>query len=581
MVGVILLRVRPEREQLLRNALSSSSSANNSTQWQGQYVEVLLQRRSKDVSRPFQYCMPCGSMSRGEYAVAADPARSDEDRKLAMWHGALRELMEEAGGGTCGIRMLGIAQNASQYRPPLYPSGGYPPDPDWSAQPHAQPHSEGSNILLPEKVLREPRADTHFWLGACDTCSEDLHVGRGECFCCVLATCLGDDAVWCSGENENNDSWRPRGLPKWRWEMDEGYNKHGLRHGYVWVELEHVLQNTWTPVPGSSMPLVGFAAPLFLAEGKSRLLSCVRQSFGSTAEVSSAASCRISSLQPLCMPPRWENLTVGGSVPRVFPPHGRIYYVMRHGESAANAANSPATSDANDYRDAQLTQLGVEQAAAWRVAVTTWNVRRILVSPLKRALQTAAVAFVLVGNSHSDPGEAVELAACRSLREIGWHRPENWGTVWKTDVNARQQTLPAQSSSMGLFDWLQQPQVFGLGSGYDISNVESGRRPSRGPRLVEASFAKLQQQHEMWNPEVEPLLLVNKTELERRETQCADYAINWLRSEAVGQRDCVAVVTHFCFIQKWLSRHTRNCGVWRVVCEQDGSIRCLESVGIS
>lgn len=182
--------------------------------------------------------------------------RAPEERKLALWHGALRELIEEAGGAA----LPAGAAACPAYRV----ANDYPPEAP----------SEFTNVVLPPAVLAAtPSEKTHFWLGdASDTGSPELHKGRGSWFAHVIGAGPAlNDAVWAS------DAWRPRAQPQWRLEMDESYNKHGLVHGYVWVELRRVFEHPGQPVAGSSMGLATFAAKLFVDEGKSRLKSVIRQ----------------------------------------------------------------------------------------------------------------------------------------------------------------------------------------------------------------------------------------------------------------------------------------------------------------
>jgi broad specificity phosphatase PhoE len=67
----------------------------------------------------------------------------------------------------------------------------------------------------------------------------------------------------------------------------------------------------------------------------------------------------------------------------------RRMILLRHGQSEFNAAFSATRRDPG-IRDAPLTELGKQQAQAAAAALAGEDIRRIVVSPYTRALQTAA-----------------------------------------------------------------------------------------------------------------------------------------------------------------------------------------------
>jgi broad specificity phosphatase PhoE len=73
--------------------------------------------------------------------------------------------------------------------------------------------------------------------------------------------------------------------------------------------------------------------------------------------------------------------------------HGqkRVWFI-RHGQSFANLAGKVAEKDPS-YRDAILSDLGYMQASMLQPIVTNWQPDCIISSPLRRALQTACIAF--------------------------------------------------------------------------------------------------------------------------------------------------------------------------------------------
>jgi len=84
-------------------------------------------------------------------------------------------------------------------------------------------------------------------------------------------------------------------------------------------------------------------------------------------------------------------------------------YLMRHGESEANISR-------RDVPDPNLTHLGLAQAKSWQETIGDLQPDIVLVSPLRRAIQTACHAFSY---------EEVPLLCCRFAREIGWSCDEN------------------------------------------------------------------------------------------------------------------------------------------------------------
>lgn len=207
---------------------------------------------------------------------------------------------------------------------------------------------------------------------------------------------------------------------------------------------------------------------------------------------------------------------------------------MRHAESAANAAH--AAADDVTFRDAQLTAVGCMQAAAWRLAASAWGVEQIYVSPLRRALQTAAIAF-----THGD----ARFVVCRTLRETHWSHQQNRGTAWA-----------------GLEPWLQRPEVFG--------------RVEGGPGRLHPNVTKLAGASAVWDPAGEDVLGTEEVESRGRET--IESARRWVHEEAKGKRDVVAMVTHYGVIQALFGCAVGNAAVLRVVYNLDGSIRSVEEM---
>ncbi|MCJ2013293.1 histidine phosphatase family protein [Methylobacterium sp. J-076] len=120
---------------------------------------------------------------------------------------------------------------------------------------------------------------------------------------------------------------------------------------------------------------------------------------------------------------------------------------LRHGESTFNAAHRATGVDPN-HRDARLTPKGEAQAKAARARLRDIPFELVVVSPLTRAIQTAALAFedhpsaprLLVEVLHRECQEsscdvgraASELAADFPHLDVG-HLPEVW---WHAEEGA-------------------------------------------------------------------------------------------------------------------------------------------------
>lgn len=81
----------------------------------------------------------------------------------------------------------------------------------------------------------------------------------------------------------------------------------------------------------------------------------------------------------------------------------RRVFLMRHGQGHHNLGE--------DVPDALLTDVGCVQARAWKGNVGGFRADVILMSPLRRAVQTALLAF---------DGESIPLEMCRHARELWW-----------------------------------------------------------------------------------------------------------------------------------------------------------------
>lgn len=180
------------------------------------------------VNYPFHWCSPGGSFEIVELAVYRDQGLPTETRQDAARRAALREVIEEAGGGSFvghdelpGFNIEPLVYQHRTARAEHYDNCVIPP---------------GMLQLLQEPNLIRP------------LCGNKT-VGSSQMFVYLIDS-FGLDREW-------GNHWIPRARVRWRDEIDENYNKlPNVHFGYTWVELEHVLAYPDKPVAGSSMPLV-------------------------------------------------------------------------------------------------------------------------------------------------------------------------------------------------------------------------------------------------------------------------------------------------------------------------------------
>jgi len=171
--------------------------------------------------------------------------------------------------------------------------------------------------------------------------------------------------------------------------------------------------------------------------------------------------------------------------------HEKVVYLMRHGQSEANA-----TSGGSRIVDPALTEKGREQARAWAQTTINWGVGSVLVSPLFRTLESACLAF-----SHG----TAPIQVTRCAREHGWHEPSNQGSPLE-QLKARMRNSNECSSAM--------PRLRGL--------------------------HKLAEVDKYWDPKSEPDLPRN--ELRRRQKSASKYLLHKILN---GPSNNVACVCHY------------------------------------
>eukprot|EP00927_Polykrikos_kofoidii_P051434 TRINITY_DN45238_c0_g1_i1.p1 TRINITY_DN45238_c0_g1~~TRINITY_DN45238_c0_g1_i1.p1 ORF type:complete len:223 (-),score=26.75 TRINITY_DN45238_c0_g1_i1:49-717(-) len=115
----------------------------------------------------------------------------------------------------------------------------------------------------------------------------------------------------------------------------------------------------------------------------------------------------------------------------------RRVLLLRHGESEANATME-------DVPDSLLTAKGHMQASAWRGHIGALGAEIVLISPLRRAVQTACLAFA---------GTDVPFELCKPAREMWWDEKQNTPGTPK-EMRSLLDELPRGRDVLGVDDAL-------------------------------------------------------------------------------------------------------------------------------
>jgi len=108
--------------------------------------------------------------------------------------------------------------------------------------------------------------------------------------------------------------------------------------------------------------------------------------------------------------------------------------LLRHGESQGNISR-------HDIPDPNLTDLGIAQAKSWADEIGEFGAELVLVSPLRRTVQTACYAFAR---------EEAPLLICRNAREIGWCAAENTIMSSERSMSSMLDVLPRGNEVQGV-----------------------------------------------------------------------------------------------------------------------------------
>lgn len=131
-------------------------------------------------------------------------------------------------------------------------------------------------------------------------------------------------------------------------------------------------------------------------------------------------------------PVKKQAASSAAGTPTAGPGPSRVFF-LRHGQSEANAQKI-------DVPDALLTELGRVQAQAWHGAIGRFDAQLVLVSPLRRAIQTALLAYASVD---------VHVEICRNAREMWWDEKANTPST-EDELRALLAALPRGEEVCGL-----------------------------------------------------------------------------------------------------------------------------------
>jgi broad specificity phosphatase PhoE len=204
----------------------------------------------------------------------------------------------------------------------------------------------------------------------------------------------------------------------------------------------------------------------------------------------------------------------------------RTIYFIRHGESTSNAACKLGETKVHSnekYTDAQLTELGIQQAVeVQRESSYKLQVDVVVCSPLRRAIETAIHVF---------PGRIIHLEA--RARELNWSHIE---------CTPKKRASPWDKSSLA-----------------NTIKLISKRFPRAIINIDEGSILRLDsRQEKYWQPDSEGSMP------EKIRLDMSAEAVNsllptiFLRKEKV-----IAVVAHWGVLKHILNVNASNCGFYK------------------
>lgn len=165
-------------------------------------------------------------------------------------------------------------------------------------------------------------------------------------------------------------------------------------------------------------------------------------------------------------------------------PPSRVF-LLRHGQGEHNATG-------RDIRDPLLTKRGEEQASSWAARTPALDVDVVLISPLRRTIQTALLAFQRCGKAaRGEGGQPQRLLLCRHARELWWNEDCN-DISPEPELRKLLQSLPRGDELAAVEGCLGTP---GTGSIREAVRVQS-TTPETETASIRAMVAELRQREE-------------------------------------------------------------------------------------
>lgn len=205
---------------------------------QGDYL-VLLHRRGRGIREGLQWGITGGAFDFDEQELLHKPSLPHHKRWEVYRRAALRESIEEFGGGCVSTGVLEVEHECNL-------SGIQYPNKEVAIQPHYF-----EKACIPPGLRK---------IVSCPHLSRGMLVPYGKDRYTAVTIYLMHDV----NDEDYIRSWTPRAMPNFRFEIDEKYKN--ACYGYRWVSLSHIVSSPKNPVAGSSHGLCQFLFNLFTAQ---------------------------------------------------------------------------------------------------------------------------------------------------------------------------------------------------------------------------------------------------------------------------------------------------------------------------
>lgn len=204
---------------------------------------ALIHRRSNYIREPSHWGIPGGGFDDDEREVIIN-ASNKNLKSLVARRAALRETIEECGGGLAygvsgkNISIDGIIENRHRIKCKTF-----------------------RNIVIPPGIVDIANNDDTTELIS-PSYSNGHSNKRTSVFIYLMQPKI--DSLYF-------DAWIPRATPRYRHEIDEGYDSSVCTYGYLWVPINDLIASPHRPIPGSHHPLCEFLKNMFQTQSQQLL----------------------------------------------------------------------------------------------------------------------------------------------------------------------------------------------------------------------------------------------------------------------------------------------------------------------